>query len=105
MQVEIGTGCTLRIGSDSYAYTVIAVRGVDIEVQADKAAPAEGHDYYSSQKYTFEPNPKGDVKRFRYHKDEWREVAKNEKARYVIVKRSSYRLLVGERNHYSDPSF
>jgi hypothetical protein len=107
---EIGMGCTLHVGSDSYACTVTVVQGSDIEVQLDTATPAEGHNYYDSQKYTFTPNPSGDVKRFRYYgawpgHERWREVVLSPKKRYVFAKRSSYRLKVGERNHFSDPSF
>lgn len=101
----IGMGCTVHIGSDSYPYTIIGVYGSEIEVQADKFTPAEGHNYYQSQKYAYEANPKGAVKRFRDCGERWREVIKNPNGRYVFVKHEVYRLLVGERNAYSDPSF
>jgi hypothetical protein len=109
----LGAGCTLRIGSDSYPYTVVAVfeinTGFDVQIQADKATTAEGHDYYGAQKWDFERNHRGDVKMFRFETFKadrgLREIVKNEKGRYVFAKHDCYLLDIGERRKYSDPSF
>ncbi len=107
---EAGMGATVSIGSDRHAYTVLEAeqtkRGWDIKIQSDRCVAAEGHDYYGTQKYTYVGNPKGDVKRFRYfpNLETWREIRLNSKGNLVLAY-SSYRLHVGERDSYSDPSF
>lgn len=111
LKPTVGMGCTVSVGSDSNAATIIAVfelkkGGYGVKVQYDHATPAEGHDYYGVQKYTYKPNPKGRTQMFRQDGSEWRESEFSKKTdRLVWCKQSSYRLSVGERRSHSDPSF
>jgi hypothetical protein len=95
MKPSIGMGVTLVIGTDRYPATIIEVKtDKTIVVQEDKSAPAPGHDYYDSQKYTYAPNPEGEKHTVTLRKDgSWR-----------VLKRGTL-VRVGERQHYSDPSF
>lgn len=83
----IGTGCTLKIGSDSYAYTIIAIErnGKTIAVQRDKVKVAEGQ-------YTFQPDPEGNTEEFTLRQNgEYRAKGKNHT-----------RLVIGERKENVD---
>lgn len=110
---KCGDGATVRIGSDSYACTIIAVFDLKggsfgVKVQQDKATPAEGHDHYGVQKYTYAPNPKGETHMFRHDVklNRWRESIFSKKTdRLVWATHDTYRLSLAERRTRIDPSF
>lgn len=74
----IGTGCTLKIGSDSYAYTIIAVErgGKTITVQRDKVTLAALAG--SQPVHQFSPDPNGYTEQFTLRQNgEYRAKGKN----------------------------
>lgn len=104
--VEVGDGVTMTVGSDRYAGTVFEVSpsGKTFKFTLDKAKAAEGHDYYGSQKYEYEPVEPYD------EPSEWGgrntnvEVARwSEKSQ--CFKRGQYSRVFGGRNAYQDPHF
>lgn len=111
---KIGDGATVHIGSDSYPYTVIEAASNSmasvVKIQADSAVPGPGHDYYNKQVWTFAPFANGEVKMFRFEHAKaslgWREIwLRKSTGRYVLRTPATYRLVIGERHKFSDPSF
>ena len=90
----VGKGATIHSGSDRYPATIVKVTGSQVHARQDIAEPAEGHDYYNGQKYTYRPDPEAPVKVFR----------KNKHGRYQAS--GGYpKLSIGIRSRYEDPSF
>ena len=102
-QVEprVGTGATLCVGSDSYAYTIVKVseNRKTIWVTADIHMPdkAKGFDYYSNQVFTYTPQVDGTRRVFTLRKNGWW-VEKG-------VRTVCSHLYIGYRRYYQDPSF
>lgn len=90
-----GMGATLIVGSDRYAYTIVRVSpsGKTLWIKQDRAVPAEGHNYYGHQVYSYAFNPKAKL-----------EVARKTKGGVFRVN-GCMPLCVGERSYYSDPGF
>lgn len=91
---HVGQGATVGVGTDRYAATVIAVSpsGHKVTVQYDKATRTDKNGYCGPQEYTYEPDPSGAIQAFH----------RNQMGHY---RQSSYRLSLGVRSAYSDPSF
>lgn len=101
-----GMGCTISIGSDSYAYTVIYVSLSKriIEVQEDTATRIDGNGLSEQQEYTYQPNPLGRKKYYKFYPlHGWREVRNG--TRWKLTNGGSYRLHLDVRATYFDPSF
>lgn len=91
---HVGQGATVGIGSDRYAATVIAVSpsGHKVTVQYDKATRTDNRGLDEWQEYTYEADPHGTIQVF----------YRNQRGHY---RASSYRLSLGVRSAYLDPSF
>lgn len=109
----VGMGCTVSIGIVSYAATIIKVEttrqpGYDITVQNDISTPAEGHDYYGTQKYTYAPNLKGSMHVFRFEQKKanngWHEIWYRKATRRWLRTYNGHRLDLDVRETYSNPS-
>lgn len=90
---EVGMGCTMYVGSDSYAGTIVYVSasGKSFDFQVDYYQANE------SGEYTYTPNPNADVRTARLSR------AKRYAGRFMCEKLSPVR--VGVRGTYRDPSF
>lgn len=114
---KIGGDATYLAWSDKYPLTVINIvkeKKYDIVVcQVDASTPAEGHDYFGEQKYTFKPNPNGriyHVKSYDYIHPEagktkvYLEVRWNEHTKRWN-KVGGTNIAFGYKTKYEDPSF
>lgn len=101
---EIGQGATLSVGSDRYAYTVTSMVTLNI-IEITRDSVKQIGDYYGKQEYQYTPNPNGAKLYFKWDKGSWYEVTRNLNTGRWNKVRTSYRLFVGTRNEYSDPSF
>ena len=63
---SVGQGGSFSVGSDRYPVTVVAVTAKTVKFQEADAAPAEGHNYFGAQKYTFSPNTNSRVETARW---------------------------------------
>lgn len=97
---EVGMGCTMGIGSDRYAGTIIEVSksGKKIGVQYDNTALKKGFNILSeNQEYTYTRNTSGYVSYF--------SLRKNGKFVQVGSRISGKSCGIGHRSAYRDPSF
>jgi hypothetical protein len=97
----VGDGCTISVGSDRYAYTVIEVSasGNRAKVQSDTAKLVGGEIMSESQKYEYTPNPNGKVVEiYRNSRGAWREKGAGRRGSGIFV-------YLGVRREYRDPSF
>ena len=94
---EVGMGCTMGIGSDSYAGTIIEVSrtGHRVVVQCDKATRTDNNGMSGSQEYQYEPNPNGRTEVF----------TRRRNGRYLARGTTYHYLALGYRRQYQDPSF
>lgn len=94
---EVGMGCTMGIGSDSYAGTIIEVSrtGHRVVVQQDKATRTDNNGMSESQEYSYERNPNGKKDVF----------TRRRNGRYLGVGTTYFYLGLGYRRQYQDPSF
>lgn len=62
-KVSEGTKGYLSVGSDTYPITAVKVSksGFKVWYRIEKFEADEGHDYYGTQKWKIEENPKGRV--------------------------------------------
>jgi hypothetical protein len=67
-QPVIGMGATVTMYSDRHAGTIVKITSKTIHVQEDKATRTDTNGMSESQEYTYEPNTKGKVHKFRYSK-------------------------------------
>jgi hypothetical protein len=97
--INIGSGATIGIGSDCYAATVVAVSasGRVVTVQGDHAVPTNLNGPSEYQTYEYAQNPSGRVQKF--------SLRKNGRWALVGTKGACYRLHIGSRRSYRDPSF
>jgi hypothetical protein len=87
---KVGDGATILLYSDSYAVTIIARTAKSITVQEDNRHIASGT--WPDFQYTYSRNPDGKVTIFRWSaKKGWQA--------------PGYRLLIGDRRYYQDPTF
>ena len=96
----IGQPCTISIGSDAYPATVVFVNktGKRIGIRQCLHTPAEGFNYISNQVYDYSENYKAEVELWSLRKDgKYRPMGSQG--------RSGYRLTLGVRRLYQDPSF
>lgn len=94
--IVVGMGATYSIGSDRYPCTVTAISktGHKITTRDDKATRSDGNGISESQTYTYERDPKGEVRTFyRLSDGTYRN------------KTVSCRLRLGSRDMYLDPNF
>lgn len=100
---------TIGIGSDRYAATHIATDEQGIHaVRRDHAKVVSGTEMDGSAKYIYTPNENGSISYFRARNDtagSFEEVRKNPDTGRWNKAGHSYRLSLGRRNHYMDPSF
>lgn len=94
---EVGMGCTIGIGSDSYAGTItfISPSGHKLTVQNDKATRTDNNGMSEQQEYQYERNPLGRTMNFTRRKN----------GGYRGVGGNSYYLVLGRRRQYQDPSY
>lgn len=89
---EVGMGATKGIGGDSYAYTVIKVGKGRVTVQRDRVIGTGGNGTNGTATYRYERDPEGGTMVFYRSKDGgW--------------KNGPFRLWIGTRSEYRDPSF
>src|SRR5207247_2498802 len=93
---EVGSGATYAIGSDRYAATVIKVSpsGHQVTVQDDEDRLTSGSPFSEAQTYEYLRNASGRVMTFTWSRKYGR-----------YVNGGSYRLTLGVRRAYRDPSF
>ncbi len=92
---EVGMGCTIGIGSDSYAATVISISpsGHQLTVQHDKATRTDNNGMSGSQVYEYERDPNGSTMKFTLRKN----------GRYQGAGRNyCYYLVLGKRKAHID---
>lgn len=93
--VTVGTGVTESVGSDAYAGTVTRVSdsGKTLWFKQDRATRVDANGGYSEeQTYTYAPNADAQEHKAILGKGGWKIVG-------------GYRLRVGVRRQYRDPSF
>lgn len=88
---RIGDGGTIRVGSDLYACTVVAVGPRSVSVRRDKARRVDSNGLSEIQERVHEPDPDAELETFNL-------VYLNYRARGRV-------LTIGERRSYRDPSF
>lgn len=87
---KIGDGATVLLYSDTYPATVIARTPKSITVQEDNHKIESGT--WPDFQYSYTPNPEGKITVFHWSaKKGWQA--------------PGYRLLIGRRRYYNDPSF
>lgn len=93
---SVGTGATIRIGSDSYPATIIQVtrNGKRIVLQEDNATRTDSNGMSELQDYTYETNPNGTTHIATLRKD----------GRYRLVG-EQIPVSIGIRRKYYDFSF
>lgn len=91
--IELGTGACYAIGSDRYPATVIAKTASTITVQNDTFTAGESHNYFGAQVWNFSPNPNGHTMTCRWS---------TKRNAWV---HGSYRIHIGARGAYQNPSF
>ena len=115
-EIFIGQGVTKSIGSDSYAFTIIAIEKDIITIQRDKEVPTKNSDFWNDQKNLYFANPEGEVLNIKKYADKnkftlpakdsrWFKVSKNEKTGRWNKGSRYYYFSVGRRTTYLDPSF
>lgn len=89
---QVGDGASLRVGSDSYAYTVVSVTpsGKTVKLQKDTATLVKTSNPYVDQVYTYQADPDGVVITARLGKRGWK---------------ANGNRVAGYRREYQDPSF
>lgn len=92
--LSVDTAATVLIGSDRYSASVIKRTPMTVTVRYDRVIAGESHEYHGPQAWVAFDNPKGDTLLFRLD-GEGRPRRRSD----------GYRLLLGRRDHYSDPSF
>lgn len=97
---EIGMGATERVGSDCYAYTVIAVSesGKRATIQRDRAIATKDNSYTEAQEYRYEANTEGVTKEVSLRKNgTW----------YTVGQPIEWYtgVTMGHRRYYQDPSY
>lgn len=100
LRPQVGDAATMYIGSDRYAGTIVAVSksGKTVSFRDDSSRPAEGHDHYGTQKYTYHAAPEAMTRELSLRKSgSWRPVGSCD--------RGGYGLIMGKRQTYSDPHF
>ena len=97
----VGMPCTIQIGSDRYAATVVFVssKGTKIVVREDTAIRTDDNGMSESQTYRFEPNPAGQEHDF------FRPRLPQEHPGLMVWGRQGKALVLGERSAYHDYSF
>ena len=98
---EVGMGVTRGVGSDCYPFTIVEIISSNrILVQQDNAVAdvANGHDYFSNQKWIIYPNIGSPKVLLSYRKKSncWTEVGQSPKYN---------RYFIGDRFFYQDPCF
>ena len=115
-EIFIGQGVTKSIGSDSYAYTIIAIEKDIITIQRDKDVPTKSSDFYNDQKNLYVADPKGGILNLKKYTEKniftipakdarWFKVSKNEKTGRWNTGSRYYHFSIGRRRTYLDPSF
>ena len=89
---EVGMPATASIGSDRSAYTVTRVGKGRVWAKQDKVRALPGNDG-EQQRYLYLPDSLAEERMFVFSPKE------------RVHKNGSYRLRLGERNAYRDPSF
>ncbi len=106
----VGMGATVLGWTDRHAATVIDVAVIRkqtvVTVQHDDARVVSGSAHDGSAKWETKPDPAGNTRKFsrRSPNDKWHEVSINPDTGR-LVKSGGYGLLIGQRDHYRDPSF
>ncbi len=97
VELAVGLGATMGVGSDRYPYTVVAFNktGKTITVVRDNftADKEGGHDFYGTQKWIFTPGNSTNTEIARWS------------AKRGCYQIDGTRLYVGKREAYQDPSF
>lgn len=96
---NIGDGATIYVGSDCSAATVVKATARTVVLQRDIATPTENSDYFGSQDYTFEPNPRAEQITFSLRKNGGLYMKGTEMGRNGI------NCTIGSRRQYRNPSF
>ena len=98
---QVGQPCTIHVGSDSYAATVVSVNssGKTIMVQHDTATAVGGpYQYGDTIEYEYSRNPNGQIETYTLRKN-GRFIEKGGSLRHGC------RLGLGYRREYRDPHF
>tara|TARA_R100001480_G_scaffold117648_1_gene117115 strand:+ start:1093 stop:1542 length:450 start_codon:yes stop_codon:yes gene_type:complete len=113
--IKVGMGATYSNGSDSYAFTVVEVRGKvgkrQVTLQKDNAVPTKDSDYYGHQKHLFVPNQETDWFEYVQERDLIRKVRSHRTYNPSNLNKKTGRLrkqgfgfvYIGERSEYKDP--
>lgn len=101
---EVGMGATIVMWTDLYACTIVSVQSVrgrpgakSIYIQRDIATRTDSNGMSKSQDYAYAPDPDAKVEVFTLRKT-GRYVRRGERI-------NGTHLVVGERDHFIDPSF
>jgi hypothetical protein len=101
-----GMGATVTLYSDRHACTVTHVEPGFIFLRRDKAIRTDGNNQSDSQSYRYEPDPDGEIYRFRKNKrGYWQEVVFNKETSRFRFAGGGKGLVLGERDEYYDYGF
>lgn len=93
---RIGDGGTIRVGSDLYACTVVAVGPRSVSVRRDKARRVDSNGLSEIQEWSHEPDPDAELETF----------TRPFSGGSLVYRARCWRVLtIGERRSYRDPSF
>lgn len=113
--IKVGMGATYSIGSDSYAFTVVEVKGKvgkrQVTLQKDDAVPTKDSDYYGHQKHLFVLNQETDWFEYVQERDLIRKVRSHRTYNPSNLNKNTGRLrkqsfgfvYIGERSEHKDP--
>lgn len=93
-EIIVGMGASGTYWTDYYPFEVIKISpsGKTITIRRMDAEPAEGHDYFGNQQYTYTPNPDGATHTVRFTKQGYKTP-------------EGMRIYFGRARRYEDPSF
>jgi hypothetical protein len=95
--MDMENGATLRVGSDSYPYTILTQSERKVTVQRDSFRAAAGSNFFEDQKWDITPNPDAEIETFTLRANgRWYRVGDSMKG---------CPLYLGHRRAYQDPSF
>ena len=109
MNITIGMGATMSIGSDRYPFTVMQTEQIKGKtyalLQSDSYIRRDKNGLSEEQDWEYTQNPKGRIVYLREKGTGWEEVVKNSQSGRWNKAKSCAHYYVGEREAYQDPSF
>lgn len=109
MDITIGMGATMCVGSDRYPFTVMQTEEIKgkmhVVLQADSYKRIDKNGLSEDQDWAYETNPNGRMVVLRQTEKAWEEIIKNpQTGRWKKTKGSAHYYL-GQREAYQDPCF